>query len=68
MFSINQIIQNFMSGMFQNHPLMAQFNTMMAGKTPNQQMQTLINLAKSKGLDPNAKIFSEEDLKMLGLK
>lgn len=68
MFSINQIIQNFMSGMFQNHPLMTQFNQMMAGKTQSQQMQTLMNLAKSKGLDPNAKIFSEQDLRNFGLK
>ena len=65
---LNQIIQNFMMGQFNNHPAMAQFNKMMAGKNPEQKMQTLMNFAKSNGIDPNQKIFSENDLKMLGLK
>ena len=68
MFDINTIIQNYMAGMFNNHPLMKQFNQMMAGKNREQQAQTLINLARSKGIDPNAKMFSEQDLKKLGLK
>lgn len=57
-----------MSGQMQNHPMMAQFNQMMSGKTGGQQMQTLINLARSRGIDPNQKMFSESDLKSLGLK
>jgi hypothetical protein len=68
MFSIGDLVRNFMAGKFNNHPLMQQYNKMMAGKTPEQQAQTLLNLARSKGIDPNAKIFSEQDLKMFGLK
>lgn len=68
MFDINTIIQNYMAGMFNNHPLMKQFNQMMAGKNREQQAQTLLNLAQSRGIDINKKMFSEQDLKMLGLK
>lgn len=64
----NQIFQKFMQGAFNNHPAMSQFNQMMAGKTPEQQAQTLLNFAKSNGIDPNAKIFSEQQLRQLGLK
>ena len=66
--NISSIIQNFLMGMYRNNPAMQQFNTMMAGKNSEQKMQTLINFAKSNGIDPNQKIFSENDLKMLGLK
>ena len=68
MFDVNTIIQNYMAGMFNNHPLMKQFNQMMAGKDRDQQAQTLLNLAKSRGIDINKKMFSEQDLKKLGLK
>lgn len=40
---------------------------MMAGKNPEQQMQTILNMAKSQGLDINAKIITKEQLKQLGL-
>ena len=59
MFNISDLVQKFMLG---------QFNKMMQGKTLDQQKQTLLNFAKSNGIDPNKKIFSEQDLKMLGLK
>lgn len=68
MFDINTIIQDYMAGMFNNHPLMKQFNQMMAGKNREQQAQTLLNLAKSRGIDINKKMFSEQDLKKFGLK
>lgn len=42
-----------MQGQFSNHPMMAQVNQMMAGKTPEQQRQTVINTAKSYGFDLN---------------
>ena len=64
---LNQLISNFMMGKFQNSPQMQMFNQMMAGKTPEQQMKTILNMAKSKGFDINQKMFSEEDLKGLGL-
>lgn len=68
MFNIGDLIQKFMLGQFNNHPAMAQFNKLMQGKSLEQQKQTLLNFAKSNGIDPNQKIFSEQDLKMLGLK
>ena len=43
----------FMQGKFANHPLMKTVNQMMAGKTPEQQRQTVINTAKSYGFDLN---------------
>jgi len=58
---------NNFAGM-QNSPEMQTFAQMMNGKTPDQQRQTLLNMAKSRGLDVNAKIFSEADIKQLGLK
>ena len=41
----------FLMGKFKNHPLMQQFNQMMAGKTYEQQKQTLLNFAQSRGFD-----------------
>lgn len=46
---------------------MASFNKMMAGKNPQEQFKTLLNAAKSQGLDVDAKIFTKEDLKTFGL-
>lgn len=57
-----------MMGQFNNSPQMQMFNQMMSGKNKQEQMQTLINLAQSRGLDINQKIFNESDLQMLGLK
>ena len=49
-----QVLLNmFMQGKFANHPLMRTVNQMMAGKTPEQQRQTIINTAKSYGFDLN---------------
>lgn len=57
-----------MMGQFNNSPQMQMFNQMMSGKNKQEQMQTLINLAQSRGVDINQKIFNESDLQMLGLK
>lgn len=57
-----------MQGQLSNNPLMQTFNQMMSEKTKEQQMQTLINIAKSRGFDVDAKVFSEEDLRKLKLK
>lgn len=65
---INNLINMFLNGRLQNHPLMAQFNQMMQGKTPEQQIQTIINIAKSKGIDINAPILTEQQARQLGLK
>ena len=45
--------QMFMQGRMQNHPLMQQYNQMMSGKTPEQQRETLLNYATSRGYDRN---------------
>lgn len=47
------LLNMFVQGQFRNHPLMATVNQMMAGKTPEQQRQTIINVAKSRGFDLN---------------
>ena len=46
-------MQMFLSGKLNKHPLMQQFNQMMAGKDYEQQKQTLLNYAKTRGYDPN---------------
>lgn len=43
------------------------FNQMMGGKSDQQQMQTILNMAKSRGLDINAKIITEQQAQQLGL-
>lgn len=40
---------------------------MMAGKNTDQQMQTILNMAKSQGFDINAKIITEQQAQQLGL-
>jgi hypothetical protein len=47
------IFNMFMQGQLQNHPLMSTVNQMMAGKTPEQQRETIRNVAKSRGFDLN---------------
>lgn len=65
---LSNLIMQVMQGKMQNNPLMNTFNQMMQGKNPQQKIQTLLNLAQSRGLDINAKQFTELDLKQLGLK
>ena len=65
---LENLLQMYMSKRLQNDPRMAAFNQMFAGKNTQQSIQTILNLAKSKGFDPDAKVFSENDLRMLGLK
>ena len=50
---ITAILNQYMSGKFANHPLMATVNQMLAGKTPEQQRATIMNVAKSRGFDLN---------------
>lgn len=40
---------------------------MMAGKTPREQFQTIMNMAKSTKFDTNAIIITEQQAKELGL-
>ena len=50
---LSMLLNKAMQGQLANHPLMVQVNRMMAGKTPEQQRQTIINTAKSYGFDLN---------------
>lgn len=59
------LMSKFLQGQFQ--PQMQMFNQMMSGKTLEQQKQTILNMAQSKGFDINQKIFSEQDLQMFGV-
>lgn len=56
-----------MSGQGQNNPLMSAFNNMMAGKSRPDKFKTLLNAARSQGFDVDAKIFTKDDLRALGL-
>ena len=47
------LLNMFMQGKFANHPMMKTVQQMMAGKTPEQQRQTVINVARSYGFDLN---------------
>lgn len=47
--------------------MLAAFNKMMSGKSQTEQFRTLLNAAKNKGIDIDAKIFTKDDLKTLGL-
>lgn len=57
-----------MQGQLSQNPLMQTFNQMMSGKTQDEKIRTLLNIAKSKGFDVDAKLFTEEDLRKLKLK
>lgn len=46
-------MQMLMSGKLQNDPRMQQFNQLMNGKSYEQQKETLLNYAQSKGFDRN---------------
>ena len=48
---ITMLLNKFTQGQLANHPLMQTVNQMMAGKTPEQQRQTVINAARSCGFD-----------------
>ena len=47
------LLNMFMQGKFANHPMMKTVQQMMAGKTPEQQRQTVINVDRSYGFDLN---------------
>ena len=66
---MNETIQNLIrqNAMAQNPQMRSLFNQMMQGKTKEQQMQTILNAAKSNGIDINQKVFPEEFVKMLGV-
>lgn len=50
---LQQGMQLLLSGKLNKHPLMQQFNQMMAGKTIEEQKETLLNYAQTRGYDRN---------------
>lgn len=62
------MMQMMMQGKFQNHPQMVLFNQMMQGKNKDQQIETILNAARSNGFDINKKIIQEADLRSLRLR
>lgn len=60
------LLNRYMQGQFANHPLMKTVQQMMEGKSPEQQRQTIINVAKSYGFD--LKQLPPDILRQAGLK
>lgn len=65
---LNSLITGLMQGQFANHPIMKQVQSMLQGKSKQEQIQTLINTAQTLGLDINEKRFTAEQLQRLGIK
>lgn len=65
--ALQQIMQQVMTQNLQGNPIYGMFQQMMRGKNNQEQLQTLMNLAKSKGM-ADTKIFNESDLRTLGLR
>lgn len=65
---LNSLITGLIQGQFANHPLMKQVQSMLQGKSRQEQIQTLINTAQTLGLDINEKRFTAEQLQRLGIK
>ena len=65
---MNETIQNLIrqNAMAQNPQMRSLFNQMMQGKTRQEQIQTILNAAKSNGVDINQKVFPEELIKSFG--
>lgn len=65
---MNETIQNLIrqNAMAQNPQMRSLFNQMMQGKTRQEQMQTILNAAKSNGVDINQKVFPVELIKSFG--
>ena len=62
---LSMLLNRAMQGQLANHPMMATVNQMMAGKTPEQQRQTVINAARSCGFDLNQ--LPQDVLRQAGL-
>mgnify|MGYP003293564191 CR=1 FL=1 len=62
---LSTLLNKYMSGQLANHPMMKTVNQMMAGKSLEEQRQTVINTAKSYGFDLNQ--LPQEMLRQAGL-
>jgi hypothetical protein len=56
-----------MTGKLQQLPQWNIFSQFFNGKNQQQQIETFLNMAKENGIDVNAKMFTAQDLKQLGL-
>lgn len=65
---LNSLISGFLQGQFANHPMMKQVQSMLQGKSRQEQIQTLMNTAQTLGFNINEKRFTAEQLQRLGIK
>lgn len=61
------LIRDVLDGKYDNHPIMQGIYRMLANKSPQERIGVILTLAKEKGIDINAKMFTEDDLKRFGL-
>lgn len=60
---MQMLMQRFMQGRLNNMPEMGQISQMLAGKSQPQQLETLRNFARSYGIDPDEKRFTEQEVR-----
>lgn len=53
--------------LLKSNPMVASILQMLNGKTDEQKCQAILDLCRQRGIDPNAKIFSEQQLREFGL-
>lgn len=64
---VNNLLANKLNSMPQYQQYVQSFNQMMNGKNDQQQMQTILNMAQSRGIDIHAPIITEQQAQQLGL-
>jgi len=64
---VNNLLANKLNSMPQYQQYIQSFNQMMNGKNDQQQMQTILNMAQSRGIDIHAPIITEQQARQLGL-
>lgn len=61
------IINRFLKGEFNDNPIVKRIYSMLEGKSDIQKYATIVNMLQGQGVDINAKIFTEQDLKRWGI-
>ena len=62
-----QLISRFMSGEFNDHPIVKAIFKMLEGKSPQERAKILMNLLRSRGIDVDSLRFTPEELRNFGL-
>ena len=52
--------ERYLNGEFDNHPLMKRLNDILFGRSPQEQVQIMLNILQSNGYDIYAKNIPEE--------